>query len=147
MPFASNDEGLAPVELRLVFLKAEDDIQTFHLYDGVCVKLGRQVKSAQEKLLAAGGTLPHHIDILPESEPCAPTTYPTSDGEGAQNQVDGGDSEDALNNMTSSQTVCTPKFKKSSGAEHAWYKSKVVSRSHAEIWLRDGQVSQFTLAT
>lgn len=31
--------------------------------------------------------------------------------------------------------------KEGAALEPVWFKSKVVSRSHAEIWLKDGQVS------
>ena len=72
------------------------------LHERVYLKIGRQVKTAQEKLLT-------------------------------QLVIDDQD----LNPLTPISAVTILDAKET---DPVWFKSKVVSRSHAEIWLRDGQV-------
>ncbi|KAJ3312277.1 hypothetical protein HDV04_003298 [Boothiomyces sp. JEL0838] len=84
----------------------------------VTLKIGRQVKSPQEKLLAqlAG----------------------TEDGQDTVRQR--ADSTPAFANSVPSSPEKGGPASTNQNTEPVWFKSKVVSRSHAEIWLKEGQI-------
>ena len=86
-----------------------------NLYDRTreTVKFGRQVKTAQEKL--QGQTPPEGNEGFETVSGQAGVTLST-----------------ALSSQIA-QTAIT------NTSEPVWFKSKVVSRSHAEIWFKDGQ--------
>lgn len=96
------------------------------LRDRVCLKIGRQVKSPQEKL--ATGNLPQ--DDSPTS-PASP---------GGMNDIEtiGAGFSTPIGNR---QKLPSPDSSTEKLEDLAiWFKSKVVSRAHAEIWYKDGHV-------
>lgn len=108
------------VRIRLVTL-SESVERT--LVERVSLKLGRQVKSAQEKLqMKIGGPLDNNElnNDAVHKRSIDSSTVPT-DAEPVKPQS-------------------APHSKPNNTIETVWFKSKVVSRSHAEIWFKDGQV-------
>jgi pSer/pThr/pTyr-binding forkhead associated (FHA) protein len=76
------------------------------LQERVYLKIGRQVKTAQEKMLT---------QLVIDDQDLKPLTP-----------------------LSSVDPVIDAKE-----TDPVWFKSKVVSRNHAEIWLKDGQVYYF----
>jgi flagellar biosynthesis regulator FlaF len=100
----------------------------------VSLKLGRQVKSAQEKLQ---GKLGEMLDSNTNNIQLNNDTVHQRSNE-ASSAVDGNASYDTPLPLVKPQSA--PHSKPHNSIESVWFKSKVVSRSHAEIWLKDGQV-------
>ena len=116
------------VRLRLVTLA--DSIERT-LVERVTLKLGRQVKSAQEKLQGKIGEI---LDVNSNNIEVNNDTVHRPSNEAA----DGNASNDTPPPLVKPQSA--PHSKPHNTIESVWFKSKVVSRSHAEIWLKDGQV-------
>lgn len=91
------------VHLRLV---TSSETHTRILSDRGSLKIGRQVKTPQEKLVGTGEMTDLEQETIHKDGAIASDPIPTI------------------------PSTLTP----------VWFKSKVVSRSHAEIWLKDGQV-------
>ncbi|KAI8924060.1 hypothetical protein BC831DRAFT_465298 [Entophlyctis helioformis] len=70
----------------------------------------------------------------PATSPTSPTTAIGASPAAASSTVAAG-SDDATSPLAKSRPALPEKH-----AEPVWFKSKVVSRTHAEIWLKDGQV-------
>ena len=95
------------------------------LQDRVCIKVGRQVKSPQEKManLAIGGL---NQDIS-ASSPVSNDIETIGTG--------------FTTPISNRQKLPSPESSTEKLEDLAiWFKSKVVSRSHAEIWYKDGHV-------
>lgn len=95
------------ISIRLV--TKQDTVERL-LAERVCLKLGRQVKTPQEKLLSQLGI---------------------------ENEIEGNDA--TIRDVEDLKKV-EQKSENTDKVSPVWYKSKVVSRAHAEIWLKDGQV-------
>ena len=106
--------------VRLHLITSSESIERT-LAERVTLKLGRQVKSAQEKLLGKAGEQLENSELNNDTvrKRSIDGTYPDADTQEPQS-------------IPHSKTINT--------ISSLWFKSKVVSRSHAEIWLKDGQV-------
>ena len=91
------------------------------LYEKEFLKIGRQVKSAEEKAaaLSSQANPATQAEVEPET-PDAPAAF----------------FQNAAPEEQKPQHTSQP--------DPVWFKSKVVSRIHAEIWLKDGQVASLT---
>jgi hypothetical protein len=120
------------VHVRLI---TETDIIERNLVDRVHVKVGRQVKTVQEKLLlqlaAEEGNQETPVDGMNQD-----TLHPLRTDAQAAIQTTFMNAP----NGASPEKPASPTSNTVSNNEAIWFKSKVVSRSHAEIWLKDGQV-------
>jgi hypothetical protein len=87
----------------------------------VVIKIGRQVKSPQERMLGQLGLLEQ------ENNETAHNT-----------KIDTAAFSNRLPELPDKAAPQTSKLQ--SQVEAVWFKSKVVSRSHAEIWVKDGHV-------
>lgn len=95
------------------------------LYERVNLKIGRQVKSAIEKQ----GALDQ-----PVSPPPIISNVDQENVDTVRIRADSTPVHPTFMNAPEEKTAPI------ANAESIWFKSKVVSRSHAEIWLKDGQV-------
>jgi hypothetical protein len=120
------------VQLRLISLNG---MISRILKERVSVKLGRQVRTAQEKLQAQAQEQNQNNNNPAES---------IGDGE-LNARPDTTLDETMFHNSsinTPAEEMKAPVDKLNNTDECAvWFKSKVVSRAHAEIWLKDGQVN------
>jgi hypothetical protein len=98
------------------------------LVERVTLKLGRQVKSAQEKLQGKIEDQLENSDVNNDTvhRRSIDVSFPDADTQ-------------AIILKPQSASHCKP----INTIESVWFKSKVVSRSHAEIWLKDGQVARY----
>ncbi|KAJ3271606.1 hypothetical protein HDV01_006476 [Terramyces sp. JEL0728] len=103
----------------LLKLITEREIIERVIPEKVTLKIGRQVKSPQEKLLSQLGGTEEAQDTVRQRADSTPTAF--------------------ANSAPSSPEKAGP-ASSNKNTEPVWFKSKVVSRSHAEIWLKDGQI-------
>jgi hypothetical protein len=100
------------------------------LQERVSVKLGRQVRSALEKAQAL-----EEPPEPPETQPDEDLVHPRADSTPVHpsfvNALPEPNQEKPITELQNTTDTSV------------WFKSKVVSRSHAEIYLKDGQVKYF----
>ncbi|KAJ3022012.1 UNVERIFIED_CONTAM: hypothetical protein HDU68_009351 [Siphonaria sp. JEL0065] len=141
---------------------AQFDPERRDLYEGTVLKIGRQVRAAEAPEAPVNALATGPLTINTDSTPMV-IEPPPSDPSGTQPS-----DEDAMNlspltpmmdtrgraaTSTADAPVSSPSVEvllaqpggqqplvPTKTIEHVWFKSKVVSRGHAEMWLRDGQV-------
>jgi hypothetical protein len=116
LPHIQPMETPQPSTVHLVLTTANDRIERV-LYQRIHVKIGRQVKSPQEKLAAQEQEI-SPIEANQDTIRVKDAVFLNAPSPAQMKELD---------------TI---------SIDPVWFKSKVVSRSHAEIWLKDGQVSQ-----
>ena len=101
------------------------------LEDRICLKIGRQVRGPQDKLasLAISESPVQNGQMSPSSPTQANEAETPNTGYNTPATVRGSapPSPESSNEKLENLSI--------------WFKSKVVSRSHAEIWFKDGHVS------
>ncbi|KAJ3320790.1 hypothetical protein HDV06_004801 [Boothiomyces sp. JEL0866] len=119
----SNDSSSPDIQLnkQAILLKLITDKEIIErvIPEKVTLKIGRQVKSPQEKLLAQLAGTEDAQDTVRQRTDSTPTAF--------------------ANSVPSSPEKTGP-ASTNQNTEPVWFKSKVVSRSHAEIWLKEGQI-------
>jgi pSer/pThr/pTyr-binding forkhead associated (FHA) protein len=131
----------APKQSINIKIKIQSEEICRTLEDRVCIKIGRQVKSPQEKLLMIANS-----ELAQEQNSLA-SPVPIEVQEGDHNGTVRGRELDAtvFQNSLTPETTPTKNevpsvVDEGSKGSPIWFKSKVVSRSHAEIWYKDGHV-------
>jgi hypothetical protein len=122
-----------------IFLRLITPFETIErpLVERATLKLGRQVKSAQEKMMQkidAAPVLENSRSGLDDTLRAPLNPNPTNFPQTSSATTGGTNPNQQSEKPQSAPTV------KDNAVPAVWFKSKVVSRSHAEIWLKDGQV-------
>jgi hypothetical protein len=104
------------------------------LHERIHVKIGRPVKSAQEKLLLQMAAQEKAADSIPSP------TSPIEAGNQDTMRIKGDSNVVFMNAPGPGISPSKEVPEEIVSIDPVWFKSKVVSRSHAEIWLKDGQV-------
>jgi hypothetical protein len=121
-----NDQvPLQPSIVHLQLITQNDKLERV-LYERIHVKIGRQVKSPQEKLSIQLSNQGLESPISPTEPGNQDTIRVKTDANVFLNAPPPPTGKPEITDITSIDPV--------------WFKSKVVSRAHAEIWLKDGQV-------
>jgi hypothetical protein len=104
------------------------------LHERIHVKIGRPVKSTQEKLLLQMAAQEKANDSIPSP------TSPIEAGNQDTMRIKGESNLMFMNAPGPGMSPTKEAAEEIVSIDPVWFKSKVVSRSHAEIWLKDGQV-------